>query len=325
MKYFLGLIILIASLCAHAEERTNLNLTKCIQQIERQHQITISYSPSATDTIYPITGLAKLMSENTAKDKLLDILQGTGYGVGNMKDLFYLYKLPEVEICESDSLITGEEVIERDTLKVPVLLADSITYQPDTYTRSLPKLKGVSTWDYLTPLKTQPESMKLAFYSNLLLWATGSMNIGTSIGLSPKWTIGGMVSYNPWMYGKARIKHIMIRPEVRYWLCDNFGGHFLSTNLAYVRYNVGRINLPLFSENIKNNRYQGNLGGLGFSYGYSWLFGKRMNLEVEIGVGIIHTKYTKYPCKDCGHKIKTGKKTFVSPNKFAVNLVYVLK
>lgn len=325
MRYNLIIGLLVFSCFIQAEDKKSLNLTKCIQEIERKHQVTISYSPSATDTIYPGKTLPEFMSEKSVTDMLRDVLEGTGYGAATMKGLIYLYKQPEIEKCEAAKQIVEPEVLVRDTLKVPALVPDEVYYQPDSLSISAPILKGVSTWDYLTPFGSKPDKMKWSVYSNLLLLGTGSLNVGTNFGVGSKWTLGGMVSYNPWKYGKARIKHLLLRPEARYWLCDNFGGHFFGANLTYARYNAGGIDLPLFSDNIKNNRYQGNLGGLGISYGYSWVLGKRINLELEIGVGVNHTKFTKYPCADCGQKIKTDRKTFVSPDKFAVNLVYVLK
>lgn len=325
MRYFLILSFLFSSWHMQAEGRKNLNLTKCIQEIERQHRVTISYSPSVTDTIYPEATLPEFMSKKSVTEKLRYVLQGTGYDAAKIRGLIYLYKQPGAEKRKPEYLIEEQKTVERDTLKVPVLHVDSLVFQPDSLIPAASMLKGVSTWDYLTRFGHQPDKMKWSVYSNLLLLGTGSLNVGTTFGVGSKWTLGGMVSYNPWEYGKARIKHILLRPEARYWLCDNFGGHFFGATLTYARYNVGGIDLPLFSDNIKNNRYQGNLGGLGISYGYSWVLGKRINLELEIGIGVNHTKYAKYPCTDCGQKIKTDRKTFVAPDKFAINLVYVLK
>lgn len=323
MRVFLIMGLTIASLLLQAQEKAKFNLTRYINEIERMHQMKVSYSPSVTDTIYPNISFTILSVKKPADVLLSEILRGTGYGVMRIKGLIYLHREPVLPSPSPPRQIMP--VVERDTLRVPPLTPDSIRLQTKQIRMDKIVFNGISVWNNFIPVDRQPDYMKWSIYSNLLLLGTGSVNLGTSFGLSPKWALGGMVSYNPWTYGKTRIKHIMLRPEVRYWLCDNSTGYYLGANLTYVRYNMGGIDLPLLSDNIKKNRYQGSLGGLGVSYGYSWVLGKRISMEIEIGVGINHTKYTKYPCTDYGQKIKTDKKIFVSPNKFAVNLVYVLK
>lgn len=75
---------------------------------------------------------------------------------------------------------------------------------------------------------------------------------------------------------------------------------------------------------LENRRYQGWLAGAGIAYGYSWILGKHWNLEAEIGLGYIYTRFDTYPCADCGRKIaEDGSHHYVGPTKAAINLVYM--
>lgn len=63
---------------------------------------------------------------------------------------------------------------------------------------------------------------------------------------------------------------------------------------------------------------------MGVAYGYSWLLGKHWNLEAEIGIGYVYTRFDVYECAGCGRKTETKRHhNYFGPTKAAVNLVYV--
>ena len=99
-------------------------------------------------------------------------------------------------------------------------------------------------------------------------------------------------NYNPWKFGDARWKHWLVQPEVRYWLCESFNGHFFGLHAHYAEYNAGGID---FSTAFRHNRYQGHLYGAGLSYGYQWLIGKRWNLEATVGMPVYGTGNIRSP------------------------------
>ena len=117
-------------------------------------------------------------------------------------------------------------------------------------------------------------AQKWAVKSNLLYDATATINLGVEAALGPRVTLDISGNYNPWEFGDARWKHWLIQPEVRYWLCERFNGHFFGLHAHYAEYNAGGIN---FNADFHRNRYQGHLYGAGLSYGYQWLIGKRWN------------------------------------------------
>lgn len=327
MRNILLACLLIKSALLGADTINKPSLTMLLKEVERMYKVTISYSPTFTNTVYPNVSQSVFAETDTAIDLLSAILKDTPFDVNTDRRIMFLYKKkPEVSLESSKVAPLMKPIaIKRDTTRIDSLRGDTVGINMDLTNGHIYKLKQ--------PVFSQQipyEALSVAkndwnIYTNLLLLGTGSINVGVNYGLSSKWTIGTLLSYNPWQYGKTRLKHFLVSPGVRYWLCDNNAGHFLGANITYARYNVGGIGIPFVSHNIKNNRYQGDMGGVGISYGYSWIVGKHFNLEVELGLGVQHAAYSKYPCASCGDKIKDGRKTFIMPNKLGVNLVYMLK
>ena len=94
------------------------------------------------------------------------------------------------------------------------------------------------------------------------------------------------------------------------------------------KYNIGGLKNGIsflgtdFSK-ISERRYQGWFTGAGVAYGYAWILGAHWNLEAELGVGWIYTRFDSYPCARCGRKLAEDRPHhYVGPTKAAVNLVY---
>lgn len=175
----------------------------------------------------------------------------------------------------------------------------------------------------------EARAQQLGVKTNILYDATASINLGVEYTVAPRWSIDLSGDYNAWTFGHGkRWKHWFLQPEARYWLCDATVGHFVALHALGGKYNVGHIGAArdLLGYNfsaLKDHRYQGWMVGAGVAYGYSWMLNKHWNIEAELGIGWIHTKYDKFECKGCGRKVGKGHKNFVSPTKAAVNLVYV--
>ena len=172
------------------------------------------------------------------------------------------------------------------------------------------------------------EAQQVALKTNALYWATTTPNLGLEVGLGKRTTIDIMGGYNPFTLNKElnrKVKHWSVMPEFRYWFCERFQGHHLGLHTGYMFYNVGAIRIPFQPAETKLNRYQGWATGVGLSYGYTWILGKRLNLEASIGVGYAYTKFDVYECKNCGDYIGPGEKHYVGPTKVALNLIYMIK
>lgn len=155
-------------------------------------------------------------------------------------------------------------------------------------------------------------------------------NLGMEIGMGKKTSFNIHTSYNPWnLSGKSannrKLVHWVIQPEVRYWLNENFDGHYVGVHGLFSKYNIGRKNVNiLFGKDSKNHRFEGAANGFGATYGYQWSFGKRWALEANLGLGLIFLNYDKYDARKCGKWIDADKKTYLGPTKIGLNIIYRL-
>lgn len=158
--------------------------------------------------------------------------------------------------------------------------------------------------------------VKAQFYSvqtNAIEWGTGTLNIEGSMLLNKSWTLHAGLACNPWtLKNNKKIKHWLFEPGVRYWPWQTYVGKFIGMYAIGTRYNMG----------LTKYRYDGYGFGVGASYGYSWLLGKRWNIEAEAGIGAIWAKHSKYRCEHCGDYVSKG--TYLLPvPKLSVNFVYL--
>lgn len=163
---------------------------------------------------------------------------------------------------------------------------------------------------------------EFAVKTNALYWATTTTNLSFEVALSKKYTLDVLGTYNPWEFSNnKKLKHWLVQPELRYWLCERFNGHFFGLHAHYAEFNVGGIK----QLGMEHYRYQGNLYGGGISYGYHWILNKRWSIEATIGAGYAHIDYDKYKCEKCGTKIKEDNKNYWGPTRVGLSLVYIIK
>lgn len=165
--------------------------------------------------------------------------------------------------------------------------------------------------------------------TNLAYWVTATPNAAVEARLSSKWSLDLSAGWNPFTFSNnKKLRHIAIQPELRYWLGCPFRGHFLGAHLLYSHYNAGGVRFPLgLFKDLRDYRFQGNLGAVGIVYGYDWSLDRnqRWSLEAAIGLGYGLTRYTKYNCGGhCGSAIEKKTKGMLMPTKVALSLVYNL-
>lgn len=176
-------------------------------------------------------------------------------------------------------------------------------------------------------------AQNFALKNNLFYDATATANLGAEVGLAPHWTFDLSGNLNAWSTtSQGRVwKHWLVQPELRYWFCERFGGHFLGAHLLGGQYNLGRLSNGITSwpigldiSRLSDNRFQGWGIGAGIAYGYAFMLGEHWNLELELGLGYIYSRYDVYQCTDCGKKVESDQPAnYVGPTKAAVNIVYV--
>ena len=171
-------------------------------------------------------------------------------------------------------------------------------------------------------------SQSVAVKTNLLYDALLTLDGGVEVKLAPKWTAELTGNLNAWPVDNHRWKQWMVQPEARYWFCQAFSGHFVGAHLLGGQYNFGNLGTDFkflgtdFSL-LKDHRLQGWMVGAGVAYGYSWIINRRWNIEAEIGLGWVYTRYSKYECDNCGKKVESNRPhNYVGPTKAAVNLIY---
>ena len=186
------------------------------------------------------------------------------------------------------------------------------------------------------------QGQHVAIKNNLLYDATGTFNLGLEFGIAPKWTLNIEGNYNPftWSDGK-RWQHWAVQPELRYWTCNRFAGHFFALQGTYVQSdfsNVKVFNTKMWEHDwktLKDGRAKGWAWGAALGYGYDWVLSKHWNIEFEIAVGALRNYYDKYlvdtrvqpeytnfkrkPAKDENHTVEW----YAGPTKAAISLVYV--
>lgn len=171
-------------------------------------------------------------------------------------------------------------------------------------------------------------AQEVALKTNLLYDGFASPSLGVEVGIAPKWTFDLSANTNYWSVNKHEWKHWEVTPEFRYWFCEKFQGNFIGVNVMGGMYNFANIGgLKKFLNNdftqLKDNRIKGWGVGAGIVYGHTWVLGTHWNLEAEIGIGWIYTRYDKFDLKT-GEKLRDNAvHNYVGPTKAAINLEYV--
>lgn len=165
--------------------------------------------------------------------------------------------------------------------------------------------------------------------TNAVYWGILTPNVALEFPLGRKLTTDWHFLYNPWTFSDNRkMKMMAVQPELRYWLCERFNGHFLGAHLVGGIYNIGNINtgfklLGTDFGSLKDYRYEGWMAGVGIGYGYQWLLSRRWSLEAEIGLGYIFTRFDQFECVHCGNRIKNNEPHhYLGPTKAVLNLIY---
>ena len=181
-------------------------------------------------------------------------------------------------------------------------------------------------------------AQKLAVKTNALYWGTATPNLGLEYAMADRWTLELEGGYNPWTFDSEKnmkIKHWLVSPEVRYWLCESFLGHFVGINGNYTLFNISGIPTPgVFIDlssntdsktDLKDSRVQGWAVGAGVTYGYAFPIARRWNMELTLGYGIWYTEYGQYESRKCGLFQQDVQKWALGPTALGVSFMFMIK
>lgn len=127
-----------------------------------------------------------------------------------------------------------------------------------------------------------------AIKTNVAYWAVAVANLGVELALGERYSLDVPFVYSPYTVATDfRFRFMTVQPEFRYWLKNQFKGHFLGAHL-----HAGVFNVSV----DKKTRYQSPKGfyGMGLSYGYSLALPRHWALEFTIGAGYVYTRYDVY-------------------------------
>ena len=162
-----------------------------------------------------------------------------------------------------------------------------------------------------------------ALKTNLLFLATTTPNAGVEIALSDRLTLDLWGAYNAWKFpNDMKLNLYLIQPELRYWPCQKFEGHFVGVHGHYGHFNIGQI--PFIS-GLKEHILRGDLYGGGVTYGYHWAVGDRWGFEAMIGAGYVRLDYTKYRCTACAEAVGRYTRTYFGPTRIGLSAIYFLR
>ena len=235
-----------------------------------------------------------------------------------------------------------------DTIPVPVIVPipepipvpDPVEVSPDTVyvpqavapdTIYVVKEVPVYTNAPKPGLNTEGKRMLLAFRTNIL--AIPFANVGVEVPLGERWSLGTDLYY-PWMWRKAHHEGVdylgwcyelmALDVEARYWFKPTrrtpetrLTGHSLGLYAAAGQYD--------FERNWTG--HQGEFYNVGVDYLYARpIWGGRMHMEFELGLGYIYSPAQPYDCFVEGGKCfrRRGVKTYVNwfgPTRAQISLV----
>lgn len=78
----------------------------------------------------------------------------------------------------------------------------------------------------------QVRAQDFSIKSNALYWGMLAPNLGVEIPISQRFTTDLQLIYRPWRgHVDGNLKFWGVQPEVRYWFCESFEGHFIGMHL----------------------------------------------------------------------------------------------
>lgn len=181
-------------------------------------------------------------------------------------------------------------------------------------------------------------AQKLAVKTNALYWTTATPNLGLEVAFGERFTLDLEGGYNPWTFDaqkNMKIKHWLVSPEIRYWFCESFQGHFMGVNANYTQFNIGSVPVPVsplfidltgdYVTDLENSRIQGWAAGAGLTYGCAFPIARRWNMELTLGYGVWLSRYDQFENRKCGLFQQTIEKVSLGPTALGVSFIYMIR
>ena len=137
-------------------------------------------------------------------------------------------------------------------------------------------LCAVAVVGHAQKIAVKMNGLGLATFAGYGQWSP-TPNLGVEVALWPKWTLDVSGYANPFKFSDNKSTQFWAaQPELRYWFCSKYNGHFVGVHGQYAEY---------YNFGTRKNIYDGWLAGAGLSYGYSLPIAFRWKLEANLGFG----------------------------------------
>ena len=179
-----------------------------------------------------------------------------------------------------------------------------------------------------------------AVKTNGLYLATATPNLGLEAAMGERWTVEIEGGYNPWTFDvekNMKIKHWLVSPELRYWFCNSFQGHFIGINGNYTHFNAGGLPVampPVFISldnagsrisDLQKSRVEGWAVGAGLTYGFAFPVSRRWNMELTAGFGWWYSVFDQYESRKCGLFQETVQIHALGPTSLGISFIYMIR
>lgn len=142
-------------------------------------------------------------------------------------------------------------------------------------------------------------AQRVAISTDVIDWATASINAGVELRVSSRITVGFDIVCNPFpkmpFFSDLRLTNTRIEPNINYWF-----------NRPMAKHSVGaKMIMGNFRVDYNHYCYDGDLIGATVFYGYTLVLSKHWNLGFNAGIGIGRFR---------GFKYKEGRNRALRPN-----------
>lgn len=133
--------------------------------------------------------------------------------------------------------------------------------------------------------------------TNLLYDLATVPNLHFETGLAGRFAVNVSAAFSPWdIKPTLKLRTLLVQPEVRYYLSEDFNGHYFGVEVHLGWYDVALDG---------NTRYQDRDGdtpllGAGVSYGYVVPLSGRWGMDFHVSAGYTRLDY------DCFYNVKDG-------------------
>lgn len=164
-----------------------------------------------------------------------------------------------------------------------------------------------------------------AVKTNLLFDAALMPNIEVEVPIGNRFSVNGELMFPWWLFedDKYCLQILSGGLEGRYWLGNRAKRRLLTGHFAGLYVGAGKYDLQW-----NRDGYQGEFFvAAGISYGYATRIARNLNLEFNIGLGLLRTSYEHYHTLDNYQTLlwqDSGKYTWLGPTKVKISLVWLL-